>query len=46
MAEQGSQLSFGPMAGTRMACAEGGELEQNYLRLLGVVNAFTLEGIP
>lgn len=44
VAEQGSPLSFGPLAGTRMACAEGGELEQNYLRLLGVVNAFTLEG--
>jgi heat shock protein HslJ len=32
------------MAGTMMACPDGGELERNYLQVLGRVNAFRLEG--
>ena len=44
MAEQGSPLKFGPMAGTMMACEDGGELEQNYLQILGRVTAFRLDG--
>ena len=40
----GSPLSFGPLAGTMMACAEGGELEQRYLQVLAEVTAFSLDG--
>ena len=40
----GSPLKFGPLAGTMMACAEGGELEQAYLQALGRVDAFRLQG--
>lgn len=39
---QGSSLQFGPMAGTMMACPEGGELEQAYLQMLASVTAFRL----
>jgi putative lipoprotein len=42
--ERGSPLSFGPLAGTMMACQQGGELEQQYLKSLGGVTAFTIEG--
>ena len=42
--DHGSPLSFGPSAGTLMACPEGMELEQAYLRALGSVNAFHLRG--
>ena len=38
-----SPLSFGPLAGTMMACAEGGELEQAYLQALARVDAFRIE---
>jgi len=31
----GSSLSFGPLAMTRMACAEGGDLESRYTMALG-----------
>ncbi len=41
---QGSPLSFGPLAGTMMACEEGGELEQRYLKALAAVTAFRLDG--
>jgi heat shock protein HslJ len=37
-------LSFGPLAGTMMACAEGGDLERRYLDALAGVTAFRLEG--
>jgi len=43
-AEQGGALTFGPMAGTMMACAEGSELEQAYLQMLGQVTAYRLQG--
>ena len=43
-AEQGSALTFGPMAGTMMACAEGAELERAYLQMLGQVTAYRLQG--
>ena len=39
----GNPLSFGPLAGTMMACAEGDELERRYLVALGEVNAYLLE---
>ncbi len=42
-ATHGSPLSFGPLAGTMMACAEGDELERRYLAVLGVVSAYRLE---
>lgn len=42
-AEQGNPLAFTAMAGTLMACPEGGELERRYLRMLGEVTAFTIE---
>ena len=40
----GSPLQLGPVAGTRMACAQGMELEQAYLQMLGGVDAFRLDG--
>ena len=43
-ATHGTPLSFGPLAGTMMACAEGGELEQQYLQMLAAVSAYRLEG--
>jgi putative lipoprotein len=43
-ADRGSPLSFGPLAGTMMACAEGGDLERRYLDALAGVTAFRLEG--
>jgi putative lipoprotein len=44
VSEHGSPLKLGPMAGTMMACPDGGDLERNYLQVLGRVNAFRLEG--
>jgi len=43
-AGQGGALTFGPMAGTMMACAEGAELERAYLQMLGQVTAYRLQG--
>ena len=42
VSEHGSPLAFGPLAGTMMACAEGDELERQYLQLLGSVTGFRL----
>jgi putative lipoprotein len=44
LSQHGSPLKLGPMAGTLMACPDGGELERDYLQALGRVNAFRLEG--
>lgn len=41
--QHGSPLSLGPLAGTMMACAEGGDLEQAYLQALARVDAFRIE---
>ena len=38
----GSPLSFGQLAGTLMACAEGDALERDYLQALSQVNAFRI----
>ncbi len=38
----GSPLSFGQLAGTLMACAEGDALERAYLQALSQVNAFRI----
>jgi len=38
----GSPLSFGQLAGTMMACPEGGELERTFLQVLSQVNAFRI----
>jgi len=43
-ATHGTPLSFGPLAGTMMACAQGSELEQQYLQMLATVSAYRLEG--
>jgi len=43
-AAEGQALTFGPTAGTRMACAEGGELELAYLQMLAGVTSFRLQG--
>ena len=43
-AKRGSPLSFGPLAGTMMACSEGGDLERAYLDSLANVTAYILEG--
>lgn len=40
----GGPLSFGPLAGTLMACPEGGELERAYLDALGTVDGFRIAG--
>jgi putative lipoprotein len=42
--QHGSALGFGPVAGTLMACVEGGDVEQAYLQILGKVDAFRLQG--
>lgn len=42
--EHASPLSFGNLAGTMMACVEGGELEQSYLQTLARVDGFRLQG--
>lgn len=42
--EHGSPLSFGLMAGTLMACPEGGDIEQPYLQMLSTVTAYRLQG--
>jgi putative lipoprotein len=39
----GSPLGFGMMAGTMMACAEGGDLERAYLGMLESVSSYRLE---
>lgn len=43
-ATHGTPLSFGPLAGTMMACAEGDDLERAYLKMLAGVSAYRLEG--
>ncbi len=40
----GTPIQFGPMAGTLMACPEGGDLERRYLQALGRVDAYRMEG--
>ncbi|MCX9157308.1 META domain-containing protein [Niveibacterium sp. 24ML] len=40
----GAKLKFGPLAGTRMACVEGMELEQRYLTLLAQTDRYRIEG--
>jgi putative lipoprotein len=44
VAEHGSPLKLGPIAGTMMACPDGADLERNYLQALGRVTAFRMEG--
>lgn len=41
----GPRLSFGSLAGTMMACAEGGELEQQFLEALPRVATYTVAGV-
>ncbi|MEH6583252.1 MAG: YbaY family lipoprotein [Halioglobus sp.] len=41
---EGSPLGFGLMAGTLMACPEGGDLERTYMQMLGLVSSFRLQG--
>jgi putative lipoprotein len=41
--EHGSPLAFKAMAGTLMACQDGGDLERRYLQMLGGVTAFRLQ---
>ena len=43
-ANDGAPLTFGAMAGTRMACAEGMEIESRINELFGAVSAFRMEG--
>lgn len=40
----GTPIKFGPLAGTMMACAEGGDLEQAYLQVLADTDAYRLQG--
>jgi copper homeostasis protein (lipoprotein) len=41
---KGSQLKFGEMAGTRMACAQGMEAEQAFLKALSQVSTWKIAG--
>jgi putative lipoprotein len=41
---EGDKLSFGKMAATMMACADGMDVEQVFLKALGQVAQFRLEG--
>jgi putative lipoprotein len=40
----GTPIKFGPLAGTMMACPEGGDLEQAYLQTLAGVDAYRMRG--
>lgn len=40
----GDRLSLGQMAATRMACAEGMETEQTFLKALGRVSGWRIAG--
>lgn len=40
----GTPIKFGPLAGTLMACADGGELERAYLQMLSEVDAYRMQG--
>ncbi|TGD75786.1 META domain-containing protein [Mangrovimicrobium sediminis] len=40
----GTPLKFGPLAATRRACVDGGELEQRFLALLDRVDAYRMSG--
>lgn len=40
----GTPLRFGPLASTRRACADGDQLEQAYLKALGDVDSYRIEG--
>lgn len=41
---RGTPIKFGPLASTMRACAEGGDLEQRYLQVLGTVDAYRMQG--
>ncbi len=43
-AAAGTPMKFGPLAGTMMACPDGGELEQAYLQALARVDAYRMHG--
>ena len=43
-ASVGGSLTLGPLAGTMMACPEGGDIERNYLKVLASVTAYRIEG--
>ena len=43
-ANDGAPLNFGAMAGTRMACAEGMDIEARINELFGSVSAFRMDG--
>ncbi|MEP4486403.1 MAG: YbaY family lipoprotein [Halioglobus sp.] len=40
----GEPLTLGPLAGTMMACMEGGDLERDYLKVMGEITAYRIEG--
>jgi heat shock protein HslJ len=42
---KGSELSFGTLAGTMMACVEGMETEKAYLEALAQVRRWRIDGI-
>ena len=44
VSEHGAPLQFSPLAGTMMACPEGGEVERQYLQVLAGVTAFRFNG--
>jgi len=41
---RGTPIKFGPLASTMRACAQGGDLEQRYLKVLGTVDAYRMQG--
>jgi putative lipoprotein len=40
----GTPLKFGPMASTLRACADGDQAERDYLKMLGAVDAYRMQG--
>ena len=40
----GNPLTLGPLAGTMMACMEGGDAERDYLKVLAAITAYRIEG--
>ena len=42
--KQGSSLTFGPIGATRMACVDGMETEDRFLKMLEQVRSWKLQG--
>ena len=43
-AAESNPLTLGPLAGTMMACTEGGDVERDFLNVLAAITAYRIEG--